>query len=253
MKGETLKNPPLVEAIFEIKWQLQKIASGIMNDPHYNLLIGRLYDRLEKQYPFHQQLPTASFPTEMLSGVVQHRFRINKEKWPLFQLGPGILTVNDTQNYEWQDFRKRVSEVVQVLFNVYPPPLTINNLKLRYINSIEFDFENKDIFDFLTHQLKTDISLPPSLFETQVQKLPKGFDCRFSFNCTKPESIINLRLARGKSHNHEALIWETFITTSLANMPELPQGIETWLEGSHNILEEWFFKLIEGDLLRSFE
>ncbi|MEW5829325.1 MAG: TIGR04255 family protein [Chloroflexota bacterium] len=253
MTGETLKKPPLVEAIFEIKWDLQDIAPGIVNDPHYNLLLGRMYDRLEKKYPFHQPLPTASIPTEMITGVVQHRFRIDKEKWPLFQLGPGILTVNDNKNYKWHDFKERVTEILNFLFEVYPAPLSINSLVLRYINSIEFNFDKENIFDFLSQQLQTEIALPASLFETDVQKLPVGFDCRFAFKCTKPGAMINLRLARGRSQNNDALIWESFLTTTKTNMPSFPEGVETWLEDSHNVLEEWFIKLIEGELLRSFK
>jgi len=254
VKGETLRNPPLIEAIFEMKWQLQESAPGLTHDPHYDLLIGRLYDRLERYYPFHQQLPAASIPAEMLAGVVQHRFRTSQDKWPVFQVGPGVLTVNDTQEYTWDDFRARILEAVNTLFDVYPGPLTINNLVLRYVNAVEFEFDNENVFEFLRHQLKTDISLHPMLFEESgVQKSPVSLDCRFTLKCNQPESTINLRFARGNKQNLDALFWETFVATSLDHIPELPSELEKWLQDSHNVLEDWFFKLVEGDLLRSFE
>jgi uncharacterized protein (TIGR04255 family) len=254
VKGKPLRNPPLGEAIFEIRWQLQESTPGLTNDPYYNLLIGMLYGKLEEQYPFHQQLPTASIPAEMLAGIVQHRFRAAEDKWPLFQLGPGVLTVNDTRGYTWNDFKGRVLEVVNALFGVYPSSLVIINVVLRYINAIEFNFSNENIFEFLRERLKTDISLHPPLFEeSDVQKAPVGFDCRFAFDCTKPKSTINLRFARGKRQEHDTLVWEAFASTPSDHVPELPSGLEAWLEGAHDVLENWFFKLAEGDLLRSFE
>lgn len=253
MKGETLKNPPLAEAIFEIKWQLHQSGPGFARDPHYNLLVGRLYDKLEQHYPFHESLPSASIPAEIVAGVVQHRFRTAQGKWPVVQLGPGILTINDTQNYSWEDFRLRVIEGIKALFDIYPEDLIIENLVLRYINAIDFDF-NENIFLFLKKQLKTEISLYPPLFEESgIQRMPENFDCKFTFDCSSPKATINLRFARGKKRGVDALFWETFITTSSNDIPELPSELENWLESAHNILEDWFFKLVEGDLLRRFE
>jgi uncharacterized protein (TIGR04255 family) len=254
VKGDTLERPPLVEAIFEIKWQLHESGPGFKHDPHYNLLVGRLYDRLEKYYPFHESLPNSSIPAEIIPGVVQHRFRAAKDKWPVVQLGPGIFTVNDTQDYSWEDFKSRVLKGVRFLFDVHPGALVITNLVLRYINAIDFDFNKEDVFRFLEAHMKTEIALYPLLFENPgVQRTPESFDFRFTFACNKPDSTINLRFARGKKKRRDAFFWETFVATSLDDIPELPSELEGWLENSHNVLEDWFFKLVEGDLLRRFE
>ena len=79
-------------------------------DPHYRLLLGRLFDRFQKDYPVHEQLPTASLPDDMVGQVVQHRFRVAKDDWPLVQVGPGVFTVNDTQHYTWTDFEQRAKK-----------------------------------------------------------------------------------------------------------------------------------------------
>jgi hypothetical protein len=42
VKRRILKNKPLVEAIFEIRWELQELAPGVKRDPHYKVLIGRV-------------------------------------------------------------------------------------------------------------------------------------------------------------------------------------------------------------------
>ncbi|WP_407951062.1 TIGR04255 family protein, partial [Parvibaculum sp.] len=117
MSYPELKYKPLVEAIFEIRWKIHQKVPGITADPHYRLLLGRLYDRLQSQYPEHEQLETANIPDEMSGHLPQHRFRTGPNDWPLVQLGPGICTVNDTSKYKWEDYRGRVVDAKVKLFD----------------------------------------------------------------------------------------------------------------------------------------
>ena len=257
MARKILRNKPLVEAIFELRWNLQEPAPGIKVDTHYKLIIGRIYDKLNGEYPFHEQLPAAAMPDEIAGYIVQHRFRKDKDKWPLIQIGPGIMTVNDTEGYVWEDFERRIIQAVNTLFEVYPESknnLKVNRLLLRYIDAIAFDFEKDDIFTFLKEQAKTKIDLHQKLFEdARVEKLPLGLDLRFSFASTAPKGAIHLRFARGKSKEADALIWETMVESVSADISEVQNAIADWIKEAHNLTDDWFFKLIEGDLLRRFE
>ena len=122
MKRKILKNKPLVEAIFELRWKLEddKNAIGIKKDPHYKILVGRVYDNVKGNYPYYSQLPTAHMPDEIAGYVVQHQFRKAKDKWPLIQLGPGIITLNSTNDYVWENFEKNMLDLLDVLFKSYP-------------------------------------------------------------------------------------------------------------------------------------
>ncbi len=62
MTKKILKNKPLVEAIFELRWELQEHNQGLKTDPHYRIIVGRIYDKVSNEYPFHEQLPAASIP-----------------------------------------------------------------------------------------------------------------------------------------------------------------------------------------------
>ena len=149
MERKTLQNKPLVEVIFELRWELQELAPGMKIDPHYKILIGRIYDRVKDEYPFHEQLPTATMPDEIAGYIVQHRFRKGRDKWPLIQIGPGIITLNDTEGYAWEDFKQRLNRVVDVLFDAYPEAeknLKINWALLRYIDAVDFDYEKMTFF-----------------------------------------------------------------------------------------------------------
>jgi len=257
MTRKILKNKPLVEAIFELRWELQEPAPGMKTDPHYKIIVGRIYDKVSNEYPFHEQLPTASMPDEIAGYVVQHRFRKGKDKWPLIQIGPGIVTVNDTEGYLWEDFEKRIIQSVNTLFEAYPDPknnLKFNSVVLRYIDAIAFDFEKENIFNFLKEQMKTSINFYPKLFEsTGVKEQPLGFDLRTSFVSTKPKGAVNLRFVRGKTKELDALIWETIVQSTPEDVPKVQDEIVDWIKEAHDLTDDWFFKLIQGDLLRRFE
>jgi uncharacterized protein (TIGR04255 family) len=255
MNSIELKNKPLVEAIFEIRWALQQKAPGMALDPHYRLLLGRLYDKLQTQYPEHEQLETANIPDEMAGHVVQHRFRAGPNDWPLVQLGPGVFTVNDTHKYKWADFRARVVDGRAKLYDAYPKPeeLRVENLTLRYIDAVELDYQASSVFDFLQDKLKVSILLPKDLFQgTGVQPVPQHFLSHQMYRSTEPPGVIQLRFATGQQSGKAALIWETAFQSASEDLPTMPGGCEAWLDQAHTLVNDWFFKMIEGDLYRRF-
>lgn len=256
MVSQKLTHAPLVEAILEIRWQLREGAPGIAVDPKYKLLVGRLYDRLASDYRFHEPLPTASMPDEMLGYVVQHRFRVAENRWPLVQVGPGLVTLNETENYEWEDFETRSHQLVNCLFAAYPDApqsLHVTSLQLRYIDAIPFDFAGDSIFEFMSKKLKINLDFPSIIFDNApIQAFPAGLNALFGFPTTDPAGTIRLRFARGTHHNDDALIWETVVQSDGSDVPEMPGGFQAWLAAAHTITHNTFFKLIEGQLEESF-
>ena len=257
MARKILKNKPLVEAIFEVRWELQEAMQQMRIDPHYKILIGRIYDRVKDEYPFYEQLPTAIVPDEIAVYVVQHRFRKGKDQWPLIQIGPGIITLNDTEGYEWDDFEKRISELTTVLFELYPDAknnLKVNSLSLRYIDAIAFDYEHEDIFSFLREKMKVNIDINKEIFEkTNVGKWPVDLDCRFSFPLAKPKEAIHMRVLKGRIKTSDALLWETMVNLIGEDVPQEKGKIFDWVRSAHELTHKWFFKIIEGDLQRRFK
>lgn len=257
MEKIVLKNKPLVEAIFELKWQLKETRSSGRIDPNYRMLIGRLYERLKEEYPYPEQLPTAIIPDEIASYIVQYRFRRDKDKWPLIQIGPGIITLNDTEGYDWNDFEKRISELITVLFELYPDAknsLKVNSLFLRYIDAIVFDFENEDIFSFLREKMKVNIEIKEEIFEgANVNKQPVDFDFNFSFPSSEPKGVIQMRIFKGKPRSPDAILLETVVGLADENIPQEKNDIFDWVKSAHELIHKWFFKIIDGDLRRRFE
>ncbi len=251
-----LNNAPLVEAIFEIRWKLLEQAPGFATDPKYKVLVGRLFERLEQDYPVLETLPTASMPDEMFGYIVQHRFRVAENQWPLVQIGPGLVTLNQTQAYEWEDFETRAHQLLSNLHAAYPDAanaLKITRLQLRYIDAIPFEFTN-DIFLFMQDTLKITINFSPTLFEDEpVQALPSKFNALFGFPTTNPKGDLSLRFARGVLHEQEALIWETIVQSENENIPPMPDEFQVWLRSAHTVVHNLFFKMIDGSLKERFQ
>ena len=179
---DKLVNKPLAEAIFELRWSLdEKKVQGLSVDPGFRFLVGRYYDRVKADYPNVVDLPTAQIPEELTGYTVRHQFRASKDGWPVTQLGPGIVTVNETSAYAWATFKPRLLSAVSALFESYPKeiaPCVPNEVMLRYLNAIPLPAEaDTTSLGFLREYLHTAVSVESTLFEnTTVAESPIGFN-----------------------------------------------------------------------------
>jgi len=252
----TLTRKPLVEAIFELQWELPSQDGGVSMDPHYKLLVGQIYEKVKNKYAFHESLPMAAIPAEITGGgMVQHRFRVAENGWPLIQVGPGVITLNDTENYSWKDFRTRILFLLRHFFQAHPQPeeLRLTKLLLRYIDAIEFDYTN-DVLEFLNDKMKIGVNFDKAFFvKSSIKNLPLGLDLRFAFECKKPRGALNARFARGLKRGKDALIWETMVQSSGETAQSYRNKIEDWVKQAHTATDDWFFRMIDGELREKFK
>lgn len=256
MPSEVLKNKPLVEAIFEFRWALHEEQPGILIDPHYPVLVGMIYEKVQAEYPYHEKLPTASLPDAIAGYVVQHRFRTAEKGWPLIQIGAGIMTMNDTHGYTWDGFKESIIKALHVLFDIYPESkdLRSKNIALRYIDAIDFDYEKDNVMDFLKENMHVGISLRRDLFDdTGILEVPSILDLRLSFPCQNPNCAVSVRFFKGERDNKEALLWETVVESIEGQTPNSIEDIIRWTDEAHSRAHEVFFLNIEGKLRRRFE
>jgi len=254
MNNTQLQNPPIVEALLEVKWDLKGAGGAELIDPHYQLLLGSFWQLIKDSYPHHEPLPAASIPDEVTGAVVKHRFRVAKDEWPLIQLGPGIMSVNETQKYTtFEKFKPLAVTAIEKLFEAYPADPNIRSLTLRYIDAVDMDYSKEDVVEFIKSKMSIPVSLPKFLSQDDnLDANPNNLAFRVSLRSNKPSGIGTLSVSTGLRDGKRSLIWEQIVHSSGDDVCEMPKGFGNWLTDAHSLIDGWFWKIIDGDLQGRF-
>lgn len=254
-----LSKKPLNEAILELRWDIPQPAqnpAGVLGAPAspYRLLVSRFFDRLSAEFPTYEALPASAVPDDMVQNVVQHRFR-DKSGWPLVQIGPGLITYNETAKYDWAPFRDGAAKVVEHFYAAYPNPadLKISTVTLRYIDADSFDFTKSSVLEYLK-KLKVDVTVPlDKVSQFGVSPNPEALSLRTGFTITKPKGKLALNTNVGQLEGKPAVVWETVVETAGADLPAMPQDFAKWAEEAHQVANTLFFAMIDGELREKFK
>ncbi len=263
MSDRDLPNKPLIEAIFELRWEMPLVQSPreavrgvpeLRSDPNYKLLLGKLAARIEDRFPFYEALPTASVPDEMVGYVIQHRFRSGEATWPLVQVGPGLLTYNETDKYLWESFEIGVRNVVSDWRSSYPakrPPQTTHTA-LKYIDAVAYDYTSKSALDLL-EKLKISVRFEEQLISAgNLAPQPASLLWRTSFKTSQPKGTLHLQIATATKDGEPAISWETVLESVGADAPNDDDALNAWLNQAHQTTSMLFFQMIEGELHEQF-
>ena len=263
--SKQLAHMPLVEALLEVHWALKGPSPGGAADPAHSLFMasfyGRFHERVKRTYPYLEALQTAEVPDAMIPNVVKYRFRAKEKGWPLVQVGPGIAALNYTQGYDWDSFLAAAKNFLPDVIATHSldsqeehPEFT--NVLLRYINFVEVNLQEFDIIEYIASNLHTRIVLPKKVIESpQKNGHPTGLQLNLSFPLSDPRGAGMLRFASGKHGDKSGVVWELNIRSTKDNgeVPQEVEGFEVWLKKSHEMIETWFFSLIEGEFKKRFE
>jgi uncharacterized protein (TIGR04255 family) len=254
-----LKNSPLVEAWLEIRWKLKPDEkSGMLTDSSYPFALGIFFNSVMDKFKYREELPNAQAPFS-IPYLIQHRFRAQKNDWPLLQLGPGIASINFGKEYSWSVFKENTSYFRTKLLNAYEGnSLDTIAIFLRYRNVYSYDYGSKNILDFFK-RLNIQISFPQNIPGSgSITEFPLDQNLTFQYQLIQPKGIGKINIASGVSHQNsqdeKQIVWDLEIGSVNQDAPDInnENAFNQWLEDAHVILHEWFFSLIEGDLFQEF-
>jgi len=237
-----LKNAPLIEVIFELRWGISN--SDDLAKAQY--IYGDLYNELKEFYPYREAIVPAEVPIEMLINKPIHRFRKAKNDYPLCQVGPGIITHNTIdKHYFWNKFYENTTKLIEAFSNVFHLNEKITT-SLLYIDLIPFDFTSKDVYKFINDHFN--IEFKQSFFE----EISQPFDLNFGFYYKTKFGNLELTFRRGrKNENEEGILLQTRLNSN--NMNTDKTEILNWLENAHYTCSNTFKKLISTNLYNSFK
>jgi uncharacterized protein (TIGR04255 family) len=255
---EQLADPPLAEAIVEFRWRLKSLSGDPQDviDPGYPLSVGLMLDKVHDRFPVVEELPIAAVPDQMTPYVVRHRFRAAPGAWPCVQLGPGVATVNFVTDYTWERFRENILYFVPILVETYRragQPLDATGVTLRYVNSVALDPDATDVVDYVRSRLNLGISLPQTIERSRYRRgAPEGVVLRLGLPLATPDAIGYIQIGSGKRKSAPALVWDLSVIAAASRAPALDERFAGWLDQAHEVMEEWFFALIAGELEARF-
>lgn len=244
-----LKNKPLVEAIFELGWAVHE-----PNDQFLDVLPGLYYAEVRSDYPFIENLPTSQVPLPLVLNTVRHRFRKQKDGWPVTQLGPGVLTVNDTDGYTtWDDFLPRITNAVSALTKVNDKVEPFTRAELRYINAVPFDPQSQSLAEFVGKKLHTSISLPNLSNGDGATTEVVNANITAQVQLMRPKGLGEFVVALGRYHDSPAVIFHINVRSHGEDAPKSRGDINQWAKDAHDIVDSWFMSFCEGELLETFK
>jgi len=241
-----LPKAPLQEVIFELKWQLQTNAIGQKTDSLYSFALGKFSERLESEFPARVSKFPEGIPSAMMNYQASVQFWKEANTWPVVQIGPGILTVNDTEkNYVWEDnYYPLIKKAVGWLKSAYKE-LNLIGVSLRYIDVVKVkDYGYESWPDFVsTHlnfEFKNSFPTPGNLSNFQ-------FDQKFNMN---EIGELNIAMSSGLNNKQEEIfIWQTAINKSGKIFIE---NLDTWLEDAHECTSRVFKDICKNEFYESF-
>lgn len=252
-----LLHPPLLEAIFELRWELEQVQqTGGLRDPSYPMMYGRLYEKMKKDLPIIEDLPTTQVHPEANPFVVRHRMRKKKDEWPLIQIGPGVLTVNETKEYSWTSFRTMIARCVESIQESFPLggiPLNFIKCEIRYVNGIPFDIQKENPMTFLAEKLHTKVDIDPEIFElNDAEESPIGVGLNLMYPLQRPVGQLGVSFNLGQVDSSPAYILQSVIQSLGETVPQDRDSFVSWLNQSHDIAENCFKTLCRGSLMAQF-
>lgn len=252
-----LLHPPLIEAIFELRWEIENNQqNGRMRDPSYPMMYGSLYERLKRDFPVIEDLPSVQAHPETTPYVPRHRMRKEQNGYPLIQVGPGIITVNDAKGYTWAKFRDLVVRLIESVADLFPQgslPLNFIKSELRYVNGIRFDIARENPLAFLADKLHVKLELDADLFEqNKMNERPNAVGLNVSYALEKPMGNLAISTNMGQFEGKPAFIQQTLIQSFGELTPSDAASFSPWLEEAHTVAETCFQVLCKGALMEKF-
>ncbi|MDR2704926.1 MAG: TIGR04255 family protein [Planctomycetaceae bacterium] len=263
--GKNLKNIPLIEAIFEIRWVPPPSPNNpFTRDPFFHIHAGQLLPLLVESFPEVDSLlpPSVPLPEEVLQKMFHYRLFSEKKQMPLVQLGPGMLTFNADDSYRWQLFQERLQFVLKQLYDSRPNPqkFSLEYLSLKYLNFFEYDDDKDQAIDFLRDKLKLGVSLPVDLFKPPIcVRNPISFNFFWQFPCcdgsgTHIGSVI-LSINVGEKKGKKGIFMEIGVQgqkqfskysgDKISAFPVTNVGVLEWVVSAHDIIKYCFSTITE--------
>jgi uncharacterized protein (TIGR04255 family) len=248
MADYVYQNPPLIEVILEFHWELQTLGAipdGLF-DPHFQAFREEFTARM-KRLGFSQieELVPHEVPLELLGHKVTARFRSGPNAWPVYQIGPGVLTVNIVPPYDgWAAFVPIVRDGIGALWESYPIPdryLKFAGMELRYLDAFTAAHGMDRPSTFIRDDLALSIPIPQVITRAATSKddIEQGGEISVPLAAVK-HTRGHIKFGRGTFANKPATIVQFSARAGKSYGVKSPDDVITWANQAHDVIRGWF-------------
>ena len=252
-----LTRPPLIEAIFEVKWALRTNPQGFQIDPIYEYLPVALAGRLKERFPLHVPLVQSQGPwaNMQIPYQVQHQFRVQPDKFPIIQVGPGVFTHNQAVGYDPQQFQSQCVDSYRTLiaiFDQHPDKRgPIADVSIRFVNSIPLDGEPLSV---VASRLGIRVEVAERFFRSgNLGPMLDSAGLDVSFVCSDPVGCCGVIVSPGNVGGKAVLLWQVLVVSRGEDVRLFVDNPERWIGSAHDRAHEIFMNLIQGELYERFK
>lgn len=239
-----LPKAPLVEVVFELKWDI-KMKSDLDD---FQYLYGDLYANLKDEFPNRERLTPLEIPFDALINIPVFRFTKNENKYPLIQIGPGVISINTLNEfYVWEDFRENIHQLLDILKDIYPKFQTLKIIPaLIYIDFLKFNDSNTKGYNFINQNFN--ISINSNILNDIDSTIS---DININTNYQIGTDILSIRINEGKANNStDGIVLQTKVNGNGQSYDK--ESLKEWLESAHLLSSKTFKSLIKEDLYNTF-
>lgn len=242
---EKLPNSPLQEVVFELLWELETSEDGMPTDTNYELSLGIFAEKIKPMFPHRVKKGIETIPGIQISFYPYPKYQFWKAPsiWPVVQIGPGILVVNDVEkNYTWKNFKTHINSALNALDTAYENQLRIMAVRLKYIDA--FDIGSKDTLSFINEHFNLSVNN-----DFGSGQLPQSINIVQRFNQGEIGFLDMSVSSAMKAPGVPSILWQSVLSKENSI---LRQDLSIWLEDAHTILSNHFKKLVKPHFYASF-
>ena len=242
-----LPNAPLQEVIFELRWKLDfDPESQSKVDKEFQFAFANFSALSANTLKYKINLKPPAAPDILFADRPIYQFWAQRNVYPVFQLGPGVFTVNETEkNYEWKYFRGLILEGIEWLTKSYSGKLEFSVVELRYIDAIEVTDDNqKDLSKFIADNLKIEISnqfIDARLSDVQLHQ-------RFKIDNENSLSLLVTNGLKNINQSKAIILQTSYNKTSNISF----ENLTGWIDIAHDACSSLFKKMISKTLYERF-
>ena len=252
-----LANAPLIEVVVQLVWGMSAGTGEDGSDAGLDLSEARFLPGY-----FAAEASKAGFghieflSDEEIPHVPSIRFREGEDAWPCYQIGPGILTINQANDgYDWEQFKGAVLRAVQILKQSYAwgeENLPVPQVELTYSDGFTLDGD-QGALDFLNNNLRLQIAPPAGLLDERFGSGLRAVEMSFEVEVRRPEAVLVLEVTEGTINGRPGFVLDTTIQSAGPGIPLLGGDLADWLDEAHEIQRHAFKTLIDPAYARRFE